>query len=120
MSRRSMATTLPEVLSSSSLPSTTKLAGATKPLTESRSCFRTMTFLWVEDIGHKGFPKRFSTIHPFAKNANEWGTRREGLPRWDSRTFLVNSGRLSVHSSQTVNVVLFSLVYFHSRTAVQV
>src|ERR1039458_4166927 len=46
-----MATTLPEVLSNSSLPSTTKLAGATNPLIESRSCFRTITFLWVEDMG---------------------------------------------------------------------
>src|ERR1035438_5872149 len=109
-----MATTLPEVLSSSSLPSTTKLAGATKPLTESRSCFRTITFLRVEDMGQKGFPKRFRQSHPFAKNANEWGTRREGVPSLDSRTFPRTSERLCLRSSQTVNVVLFSLVYFHS------
>jgi hypothetical protein len=52
-----MATTLPEVLSSSSLPSTTKLAGVTWPLTESRSCFRTITFLWVEGIGPEALSK---------------------------------------------------------------
>src|ERR1022692_4304033 len=55
MSRRSMATTLPDVFSSSSLPCTTKLAGATKPLIESRSCFRTITFLWVDDMGSDAF-----------------------------------------------------------------
>src|ERR1039458_873082 len=51
-----MATTLPEVLSNSSLPSTTKLAGETNPLIESRSCLRTTTFLWVEGMESKQFP----------------------------------------------------------------
>src|SRR5208282_4655970 len=34
-----------------------------------------------------------------------------GSSRWDSRTFLMNSPSLCLRSSQTVNVVLFSLVY---------
>src|SRR4051812_33388810 len=46
-----MATTLPEVFNNSTLPFTTKAFGATNPLTESRSSFRTTTFLWVEGIG---------------------------------------------------------------------
>src|SRR3974390_684430 len=50
ISRRSIAITVPEVFSNSSLPSLTNCAGDTYPETESRSIFRTMTFLCVEGM----------------------------------------------------------------------
>src|SRR5215467_8027814 len=53
MSVRSIATTFPAVFKTSNLPWWTKLAGATYPLSVSRSILRTMTFLWVEDISYE-------------------------------------------------------------------
>jgi hypothetical protein len=50
MSRSSMLTTLPAVFNISNLPSFTKAPAATNPFTESRSIFRTTTFLCVEGI----------------------------------------------------------------------
>src|ERR1017187_2076156 len=104
-----MATTLPEVLSNSSLPSTTKLAGATNPLMESRSCLRTITFLCVEGMGWGAFKPAKGAASQMAGNE---------APDEDFRTFSRKADRLCLHSSQTVNLVLFSLACWNYSFAV--
>src|SRR5208282_368006 len=48
-------------------------------------------------------------VRDTSPNSRSWA-RRDGSSRWDSRTFRMNSCSLCLHSSQTVNVVLFSVV----------
>src|SRR5690349_18822570 len=56
-----MRMTVPEVLSTSTLPSLTNWVGETYPETESRSILRTMTFLCVEGIFESGLSARPQT-----------------------------------------------------------
>src|SRR5579872_1386335 len=115
ISRRSIEITVPAVFSTSTLPSCTICAGDTYPETESRSIFRTITFLWVDGIAvchpetdilsppkDLGEPRRLRRVFGDAQNG------RLARVRIDSRTFPPISPGIRLGSSQNVNCVLFS------------
>src|SRR5215469_10903199 len=107
ISRKSIAITVPEVFSTSTLPSLTSCVGDRYPETESRSIFRTITFLCVEGMERQRSVNGGLWIEGMVFPSSHFPLPSShcSLPS-DSRIFPRQTCGIRLGSSQNINLVL--------------